>query len=339
MVSVSAFGSWPGRDVAEALRTVRGEIADLAGDDVAGIPYLPTLPARGAASTLIARTAGVLVDLSIDLQPQGWRLVDRPGRDLTRIGSARGEDLDYLAEIFHGWTGPFIVQAYGPWSLAADLWLPRGDRVLADRGAMRDLFGSLTEGLIAYLGRVGDVIPGADLTLLLHEPRLPAVLGGTVRSDSGLKALPQPDASEATGALRTLGDAIHGAGHATGIRAPGSTGTLKVTTGAGPDVLSVSTGALDDAGWELVAPFVESDGRLWAGVIPVTGESPPPGAARDAAAGLADAWHRVGLEQRRLSEITLTPTDGLGDLPLDAARRTLATTTDAARILTERLAN
>lgn len=339
MVSVSAVGSWPGRDVGEALRTIRGELADLAGSEVTGIPYLPVLADRGAASGLAARTAGLLVDLSVDLQPQGWRLVDRPGRDLTRISSARGEDLDLLAEVFHGWTGPFVVQALGPWSLAAQLWLPRGDRVLGDPGAARDLFTSQREGLLEHLAQVQRLLPGAQVTAVLHEPDLPAVLRGSIRSDSGLRALPIPDRGEVRSALRDIVDAIHAAGHRVGLRTAASAASLKVIAPTGFEVLSLDLTRLDDAGWEVVAPLVEAGRELWAGLLPPADAHQPRHPAATAVDHLQAAWQRIGLEPRRLSTVTLTPVSGLGELTPEQARRTLVSATDAARMLTERLAS
>lgn len=337
MVFASAVGSWPGRDVDEALRTIRGELADHSGAGVSGVPYLPVLPGRGAAAGLLARTAGLLVDLSVDLQPQGWRLVDRPGRELSRIGSAQGEDLDHLAEIFHGWSGPFVLQTYGPWSLAAELWLPRGDRVLGDPGALRDLADSLTEGLHSYRARVAELLPGAELTVLLHEPRLSAVLAGEIRSDSGLRALRIPDRGEARAVLRGLAETVTGAGSGVGIHTATSARTLEVAVSAGIDALSVDLAGLDDAAWEVVAPFVEAGQRLWAAVVPLADGDADLRTPRQSADRVLDAWHRIGLEQRRLADLTLTPVTGLAELTPDKARRTLAATVESARILAELL--
>jgi hypothetical protein len=74
--SATGIGSLPGSDIREAVRVVFGELPDL--------PHLPELPARGPGADMIGRGAGLLVDMPVDLQPAGWRLVDRPGRDLRR---------------------------------------------------------------------------------------------------------------------------------------------------------------------------------------------------------------------------------------------------------------
>src|SRR5580765_6831682 len=87
----TGIGSWPGTSVRDALGQVR-ELLD------GQLPYLPELPERGPGADMIGRTAGMLVELPVDLQPVGWRLVDRPGRDAQRTAALLREDLDELAE-------------------------------------------------------------------------------------------------------------------------------------------------------------------------------------------------------------------------------------------------
>ena len=64
-------GSLPLADPLEAARLVAGELPDF--------PHLPELPGRGAAAGMIGRAAALLVDLPVDLQPAGWRLVPSVG--------------------------------------------------------------------------------------------------------------------------------------------------------------------------------------------------------------------------------------------------------------------
>ena len=109
----TGIGSWPGDDIVEALGAVRDILTDR--------PHLPELPHRGPGADLIGRGAALLVDLPVDLQPHGWRLVDAPGRDQRRAASWLRSDLDALAEAFDGYAGPLKVQVAGPWTLAASL--------------------------------------------------------------------------------------------------------------------------------------------------------------------------------------------------------------------------
>ncbi|MGH3357643.1 MAG: methionine synthase, partial [Nocardioidaceae bacterium] len=135
----TGVGSMPGTDVHEAVRVAVGECPDLV--------FLPELPARGVAAGMIGRTAGLLVGLGVDLQPAGWRLTDASGIDHQRSVSLLGEDLDALEEHTQGYSGALKVQVVGPWTLAAAVERPRGDKVLGDHGARRELAQSLAEGV------------------------------------------------------------------------------------------------------------------------------------------------------------------------------------------------
>ncbi|NEE10375.1 methionine synthase, partial [Streptomyces sp. SID7499] len=76
---------------------------------------LAELPARGPGADMIGRTVGLLVEMYGHLQPSGWRISDRPGRDTRRARSWLGEDLDALEEFTQGYEGLLKVQAVGPW--------------------------------------------------------------------------------------------------------------------------------------------------------------------------------------------------------------------------------
>lgn len=195
----TGIGSLPGTDIREALRGVR-EI--LATDD--HLPYLPELPARGPGADMIGRAAGLLVDLHVDLQPAGWRLVERPGHDASRTGALWRQDLDELAEAFDGWQGELKVQCTGPWTLAANLELTRGEKVLVDPGAVRDLTESLAEGIRVHLDTVQRLVPGARLLLQIDEPSLPAVLAGHLPTASGYGYLRPVDPQRAMNGLHQV---------------------------------------------------------------------------------------------------------------------------------------
>ena len=156
-------------------------------DELPDLPHLVELPDRGVGADMIGRTAGLLVDLPVDATTRGWRLADRPGRDLRRAQSLLARDLDALEEAADGYQGALKLQVCGPWTMAARLELARSQEpVLADPGAVRDLTDSLAEGVAAHVAGVAARVPGAQLLLQVDEPSLPAVLAGGVPSASGL---------------------------------------------------------------------------------------------------------------------------------------------------------
>ena len=177
----TGIGSLPGTGVGAAHRLVF--------DELPAFPHLPELPARGVGADMVGRGTALLVDLYAEVQPSGWRLADRPGRDARRAVSFLRQDLDFLEEHTQEYQGPLKLQAVGPWTLAATLELRHGDRVLADAGAVRELAESLAEGLRLHLAEVRSRVPGADLVLQLDEPALPGVLAGTVPTASGFGRL------------------------------------------------------------------------------------------------------------------------------------------------------
>lgn len=316
-------GSWPGTDIREALRVVTGELAHGATPDrVLPVPYLPELPARGPGSDMLGRGAHLLVDLPVDLQPQGWRLVDHPGRDAERAAAWWRQDLDELAEALDGYAGPLKLQVTGPWTLAASLWKPLGDRVLSDRGAVHDLAESLAEGVAGHLARVRTLVPGAQLVLQVDEPSLPAVLLGRIRSESGYRTLPVPDRGEVVAALaRVLGQ--EGAA-AVGVHCCAGALPVDVLVEADAGFLALDVAQLGGSGWEQVAGAVEAGVRLWAG-LDLAASDPP--------AGLLERWQQLGLPPSRLDDLGVTPTCGLAGATPDAARAaTRAAVTVAARL-------
>lgn len=306
----TGIGSWPGTDVREALRTVAGELAHGSSPEgVLAVPYLPELPARGPGADLVGRTAHLLVDLPVDLQPQGWRLVDHPGRDADRSGAWWRQDLDELAEALDGYAGPLKVQVAGPWTLAASLWKPLGDRVLSDAGAVRDLAGSLAEGVAGHLAAVRSLVPGARVVLQVDEPSLPAVLLGRIRSASGYRTLPVPDRGEVVAALAGV---LRQDGAATvGVHCCAEAPPVDVLVESGAQILALDAARLSDEGWEQVAGAVESGVRLWAGLELASAQP---------AAGLLDRWQRLGLPTSRLADLGVTPTCGLAGATPEAAR-------------------
>src|SRR3954468_411372 len=239
----SGIGSWPGEDLVDTLRITFGELPE------PNVPYLPELPARGPGADMIGRAAAVLVDMPVDLQPVGWRLVDRPGRDLSRAQAWLRQDLDVLAELADGYAGPFKLQLTGPWTLAAGLHLPRLELAVVDAGACRDLVGSLAEGLAGHVGGVRRLAPGAEAVAQLDEPSLPAVLTGALPTASGFGRLRAVEEPVVVDGLSTVLEAVRGAGAvATVVHCCADAPPVPVLARTGTDALSLDVSRLGREG-------------------------------------------------------------------------------------------
>src|SRR5436309_13933174 len=163
----------PGTNPAEAMRVIAGELPDC--------PHLPELPDRGPGADITGRMAGLLIDIPVEVSPRGWRLAERPGRDLIRARSMLSSDLDVLEEVLDGYRGLVKVQLCGPWTLAATLELPRTLNVaIADPGAVGDLTASLAAGAAGHVAEIAKRLPGAHVAVQFDEPALPAVAGGEI---------------------------------------------------------------------------------------------------------------------------------------------------------------
>jgi hypothetical protein len=332
----SAVGSWPGTDVLDAARTAFGELGE-----PPHVPYLPELPERGPGAEMVGRGAALLVDLPVDLQPSGWRLVDRPGRDLVRSRAWLRQDLDVLAEVAEAYQGPVKLQSAGPWTLAASLWLPRLERAVVDPGACRDLVASLAEGLVQHVQEVRRLVPGAEVVVQLDEPSLPAVLAGELRTASGFGRLRAVEEQVAVDGLRSVLEAVAAAGAVgTVVHCCAQDVPIPLLVRAGAGAVGADVSLLGEKAWEAVAEAIDSGAGLWAGAVPVTGPAGPAGTSPrrpdDAVEGVWGPWRRLGLDAARLAAVVLTPACGLAGIPLAQARSVVATTRRAAGLLGER---
>jgi hypothetical protein len=327
----SGVGSWPGTDVVDTMRTTFGELPD------PHAPYLPELPARGPGADMIGRAAALLVDLPVDLQPVGWRLVDRPGRDLARAQAWLRQDLDVLAEVADAYAGPLKLQAAGPWTLAAGLYLPRLERAVVDAGACRDLADSLAEGLVRHVAEVQRLVPGAEVVVQLDEPSLPAVLTGALPTASGFGRLRAVEEQVVVDGLSTVLRAVaDGGALGTVVHCCAQDAPVGVLARSGTDALSLDVALLGREGWEAVAAAVEDGAAVWAGAVPTSGVLPGAGAAADA---VWTPWRALGLDRARLASVVVTPACGLaGSAPADARAR-LRRAREAAQALAERAAD
>ncbi|MER7467700.1 methionine synthase [Streptomyces sp. NPDC097981] len=321
--AATGVGSLPGGDAREAAKTATGSFEEF--------PYLPELPARGPGADMIGRSLGLLVDMYAHVEPSGWRISDRPGRDTRRARSWLGEDLDALEEFTQGYRGKLKIQAVGPWTLATALELHGGEAVLQDAGACRDLAGSLAEGLRDHLADVRRRIPGAEIVLQFDEPSLAAVLLGRVRSASKYRTYRAVDRQVVEGTLRDL-FAVHDGEVVVHSCAPGV--PFGLLRRAGATGLSFDFSLLTEREDDAIGEAVEGGAKLFAGVVPGTDAplSDPAGSVM----GVRKLWRRLGLAPGTLAEsVVVTPSCGLAGASPAYARAVQAHCVRAARSLAD----
>jgi hypothetical protein len=317
--AATGVGSMPGTDIGEALRIVLGELPDL--------PHLPELPGRGAGADMIGRGAAFLAELPVEIQPSGWRLTARPGRDLRRARDLLERDLDALEAAAEGYSGALKLQVVGPWTLAAGLELHSGHRVVSDHGATRELAQSLAEGLRAHLADVARRVPAATIVTQVDEPSIPAVLAGRVPTPSGYGTV---RAVEASVVEQTLSDllAVVPVGRRV-VHCCAADIPITLLRGAGADAISLdashplSTDALGEA--------VEAGTSLWLGVVPGTDATISLDASREPVRTL---WQELGFADEQLAtSVVPTPACGLAGASPPYARRALSIVRDVGASL------
>lgn len=320
MSLATGIGSMPGTDFAESLRIVLGEVGAL--------PYVPELPARGIHAGMIGRALAVLEGIEADLQPDGWRLGTSEGADLRRARSLLAQDLDTAEELAAEHAGPLKLQVTGPLTLAAMVERPRGDKMLADHGARREIAESLAEGLSAH---VRDARRRFDRELIVQvdEPSIVAVMSGGVPTASGFGRHRSVQPPEVDALLGMITRAITEAGARPVVHSCAADLPVSLLAGAGFTAIAfdLALAKAEDA-W---AEVYEGGVDLWPGAVPSTDAS-----ATDAAiAGRIETFFgRLGFDAEAYTErLVVTPSCGLAGTSPAWARRALT----LARTVGERL--
>jgi methionine synthase II (cobalamin-independent) len=303
----------PGDDVAEAVRLIRGEVGDFV--------FVPELPARGPHAGMIGRGLAVLDGMDADLQPAGWRLGAGSGSDLRRARSVLAQDLDVAEELLAEHAGPLKVQVAGPLTLAAQVEQARGDKLVADHGARREVAESLAEGLMTHIADVRRRFSWAEQVVVqVDEPSIAAVIGGGIPTASGFGRHRTVHPPEADALLRRVVDAITAAGARPVVHSCAADVPLVLLADAGFTAVSFDLGLADpDDSWP---EAFEAGTDLWPGVVP----------SLDADVTDADLGRRVerffarlGFDEDAYAPRTvITPTCGLAGASPAWARRALS---------------
>lgn len=219
---------------------------------------------------MIGRTASVLIDLPVDLQPRGWRLVDRPGQDLRRAQRFLASDIDTFEEALVGYQGAVKIQVAGPWTVIANLFTQKDRPVLIDESACRDLAQSLAAGLGEQIARMKAIEGVSQVVVQIDEPSISGVLkgaGGTLLSAPRI-----PESHEIESLWQFLLSSIHDTGGLAVFHTCANQPPLELIRSF--DGLSVP----QSIGAEALAPWLDAGKALWLGVLPSV-EAPMPSVA------------------------------------------------------------
>ncbi|MEJ7635320.1 methionine synthase [Aeromicrobium sp.] len=319
MAFATGIGSMPGTDFAESLRIVMGEVGDLV--------HVPELPDRGVHAGMIGRTLAVLDGLGADLQPDGWRIGVGEGADLRRARSLLAQDLDVAEEIAGMHDGLLKLQVTGPLTLAASVERPRGDKMLADHGARREIAESLAEGLRAHIAVARRRFPHAQVLVQVDEPSIVPVLTGGIATASGFSRHRSVHPPEADALLRAVVEAITEAGARPAVHSCAPDVPVELLVGAGFTAITfdLSLARPDDV-W---AESFEQGTDLWFGVVPSTDTS---GVSDKVLADRIEAFfgHFGFGEETYAERLVVTPTCGLAGASPTWAQKALSTAQSVA---------
>ena len=326
--AATGVGSWPGTSPREAAEVVVGELHKL--------PYLVELPARGVGADLIGRAGALLVDIAIDTVPRGYRIATGRTSVTRRATSLLAEDIDALEEAWEkaglrGLQRTVKVQTPGPITLAAQVELANGHRAITDRGAMRDVAGSLAEGVALHRAEVARRLE-CPVVVQFDEPSLPAALEGRLTGVTSLSPVHPVDESVAAGLLDDCVVKVGGevAIHSCAPRPPWTMlqrGTVSAVS------VDLSTLTADD--FDGVGEFVESGRTVMIGVVPATTPDRR-WSDEETAKSVVAFTDRLGFPRSVLPErIGLTPACGLAGATLQWARTAMELVQKAADVIAD----
>ncbi|MBP1820439.1 methionine synthase [Mycobacterium sp. OAE908] len=302
--AATGIGSWPGSSPREAAEIVIGELHTL--------PHLVELPARGVGADMIGRAGALLVDIGIDTVPRGYRIAGGRSSAARRAASLLDEDIDALEEAWEkaglrGGARTVKVQAPGPITLAAALELSGGHRAITDPGALRDLAGSLAEGLAVHRAQLEKRLE-TPVVVQFDEPSLPAALEGRLTGVTSLTPVHPVDESVAIG---LLDDCVSVVGGEVALHSCAAGLPWKALQRSSIRAVSIDVGTLTAADLDGVGDFVDSGRTVMLGVVAPTAPEMRPSAEEVAQAAVA-VTDRLGFARSVARQrIGITPACGL----------------------------
>jgi methionine synthase II (cobalamin-independent) len=326
--AATGIGSWPGTAARQAAEVVVGELHTLT--------HLVELPARGVGADLIGRAGALLVDIGIDTVPRGYRVASGRSSVVRRAASLLDEDVDALEEAWEraglrGGSRTVKVQAPGPVTLAAHLELANGHRAITDVGAVRDLAGSLAEGLELHRAEIARRLE-VPVVVQLDEPSLPAALAGRLTGVTSFSPVHPVDESLAQS---LLDDCVATVGGTVALHCCAPELPWKMLLRSSLAAVSVDVTTLTAADLDGIGEFVESGRVVMLGVIPVQAPTrrPVPEEVAKEAASITD---RLGFPRAVLRDrIGITPACGLAGATDQWARNAVELAQKVADGITE----
>lgn len=285
------------------------------------LPHLVELPARGVGADMIGRAGALLVDIGIDVVPRGYRIAARRSSAVRRAVSLLDEDLDALEEAWEiaglrGGGRVVKVQAPGPVSLAAQLELANGHRVITDAGAFRDVATSLAEGVAQHRATVAHRLQ-TTVAVQFDEPSLPAAVAGAL---SGVTSLSPVAALEESTVTAMLDTCVAAAGPDVVVHSCAAGMPWKALHDSGIDAVSVDMATLAADDLDGIGAFVDSGRTVLLGVVTSTEVTPKP-SVELIAKSVASFTDRLGFPRTVLhTGIGVTPACGLAGATAQWAR-------------------
>ncbi|BBY88132.1 methionine synthase [Mycolicibacterium tokaiense] len=311
--AATGIGSWPGTSARDAAEVVVGELHTLT--------HLVELPARGVGADLIGRAGALLVDITIDTVPRGYRVATRPGAVARRAVSLLGEDLDALEEAWEkaglGASQRTVkIQAPGPITLAAQLELGGGHRAITDAGALRDLTESLAEGIAVHRAEVARRL-GTTVVVQLDEPSLPAALAGRLTGVTGVTPVHPVDEAAA---VELLDIVVAAAGTEVALHCCAADLPWKLLQRSAISAVSVDVTTLQPQDLDGIGEMLQDGTAVMLGVVPAV-EPAQRRAVEQVAEEAARITDRLGFNRTVLRErVGITPACGLAGATLAWAR-------------------
>ena len=322
--TATGLGPLPGGDPLQAARIVFSELP---------LPFLPELPARGVGADPVGRTAGLLTDLHVEVGTGVWRFVARGGRDEQRAHNALTTDLDAMEEVASGHAGPLKLRIVGPWSLAASVELGRGEKAVADPGAVRDIVASLVDGLTRHLADIRRRLPGITrIVVQVDEPLMPAVIAGELSTASGWGRLRSYERAVVEDGLRQVLTAAGPDAHA-GVWLGNARLDGELLRNAGAAFVGLDGGVLDSLDEDEIGEAIDAGLGLLVACGPLDADRSDP---RPVMAPVTGLWKRLGFPVDQLPRtVAVAPVEGLEQVESGTVPAVFQRTVNAAQYLDE----